>query len=38
LPDEKVRPGGTMENWRGFRPSIQDGFIFGDKTRHDVPG
>jgi hypothetical protein len=37
-PDEIIRPGGTMENLRWIPPSFQDGFIFGDETRHNVPG
>jgi len=37
-PDEMIRPGGTMENWRRIPPSLQDGFILGDEPRHDVPG
>jgi hypothetical protein len=37
-PDEMIRPGGTMENLRWIPPSLQDGLILGDDTRHDVPG
>jgi hypothetical protein len=34
----RIRPGGTMENLRWIPPSFQDDYIFGDETRHDVPG
>jgi hypothetical protein len=36
--DKIIRPSGTMENTRPIPPSLQDGFILQQYSRHDVPG